>query len=86
MSKLAKCFDRKDGTLFALEQTSQATHVHAASATNARGADAASQDARDNMLSNAMSSNQGLHNVAIDDEDDIPTHSMDFGRFSYGCA
>lgn len=86
LSKLAKCFDRKDGTLFALEQTSQATHVHAASATNARGADADSQDARDNMLSNAMSSNQGLHNVAIDDEDDIPTHSMDFGRFSYGCA
>ncbi|CAB4262219.1 unnamed protein product [Prunus armeniaca] len=85
LSKLAKCFDRKDSTLFALEQTSQATHVHAASATNAR-ADAASPDARDNMLSNAMSSNQGLHNVTIDDEEDMPIHSMDFGRFSYSCA
>ncbi|PQQ12498.1 hypothetical protein Pyn_02391 [Prunus yedoensis var. nudiflora] len=68
------------------QQTSQATHVNAASATNARGADAASPDARDNMLSNAMSSNQGLDNVAIDDEEDVPLHSMDFGRFSYGCA
>lgn len=65
LSKLAKCFDRKDSTLFALEQTSQATHVNATSATNARGADAASSpDARDNMLSNAVSSNQGLDNVS----------------------
>ncbi|KAI5348899.1 hypothetical protein L3X38_001786 [Prunus dulcis] len=72
------------GGLFII--TTHSVFFRANQSTNARRANAASSDARDNMLSNAMSSNQGLDNVAIDDEEDIPLHSTDFGRFSYGCA
>ncbi|BFG14674.1 hypothetical protein CerSpe_009480 [Prunus speciosa] len=87
LSTIAKHFDRKDSSVLAIEQTNQATHVNSVSVTEARGDDASPYD-RNNLLSHAVSSDQGISdNVAIDEEDDeIPLHSMDSGRFIYGCA
>ncbi|XP_021832746.1 glutamate receptor 2.1-like [Prunus avium] len=78
-------FDRKDSSVLAIEQTNQATHVNSVSVTEARGDDASAYD-RNNLLSHAVSFDQGISdNVALDEEDD-EMHSMDSGRFIYGCA
>ncbi|BFG14677.1 hypothetical protein CerSpe_009510 [Prunus speciosa] len=87
LSMIAKHFDRKDSSVLAIELTNQATHVNSVSVTEARGDDASPYD-RNNLLSHAVSFDQGISdNVALDEEDDeILLRSMDSGWFIYGCA
>ncbi|KAL6292728.1 hypothetical protein ACE6H2_000870 [Prunus campanulata] len=89
LSTIAKhfIFDRKDSSVLAIELTNQETHVNSASVTEARGDDASPYD-RNNLLSHAVSFDQGISdNVALDEEDDeILLRSMDSGRFIHGCA
>lgn len=89
LSTIAKhfIFDRKDSSVLAIELTNQATHVNSVSVTEARGDDASPYD-RNNLLSHAVSFDQGIsENVPLDEEDDeIPLHSMDSGPYIFGCA
>ncbi|BFG14670.1 hypothetical protein CerSpe_009440 [Prunus speciosa] len=89
LSTIAKLsiFNQKDSSVLAIELTNQASHVNFVSETEARGDDASPYD-RKNLLSHAVSSDQGISdNVALDEEDDeIPLHSMDSGRFIFGWA